>query len=159
RERGQPVGLEEPPRLAGRDVQLVQAVRDVGVVVEVAGSLRNAVPPRPVEASVPGRERAEEEGAEGARGVDPVGTLEAAAARGERGEREAVAGGARLVVARGLRALLAELEQPGPGRGVELAAEDEAAVLELLEQLVGRALARRPGEGEPLHAVGVGILG
>ena len=41
---------------------------------------------------------------------------------------------------------------------VELAAQDEAAVLERLEQLLGRALARRPGERQPLDAVGVGVL-
>ena len=41
---------------------------------------------------------------------------------------------------------------------VELAAQHEAAVLERLEQLLGRALAGRPGEGQPLDAVGVGVL-
>ena len=61
RERREPVRLAQPARLAGRDVQLEQAVGDVGVVLEVARALRDAVAPRAVQAAVRRRERAEQE--------------------------------------------------------------------------------------------------
>ncbi len=48
--------------------------------------------------------------------------------------------------------------QPLAGLLVELAAQDEAAVLERLEQFLRRAFARRPGERQPLDTVGVGVL-
>ena len=113
REEREPARLLEPARLAGRDVQLVEPVRDVGVVVEEAGVLGDAVAVRAVEAALGRRERAEQELAEASRRVEPVVALEARAGLGERGEREAVPGGDRLVVAQRLRPLLAPLEQLG----------------------------------------------
>ena len=52
----------------------------------------------------------------------------------------------------------ADLEQPRAQLLVQLAAEHEAPVLERLEQLLGRALPRRPRVGQPLDALGVGVL-
>jgi hypothetical protein len=46
RER-EPPSLEQPAQVAGRDVQLVQPVRDVRVVLEVRGVLRATVAQRP----------------------------------------------------------------------------------------------------------------
>ena len=159
REQREPPRLLEPAQLAGRDVQLVEAVRDVGVVVEEA---------RPARASARGgcgrgarstRHRPEQELAERARLVDPVRRARAAArprpappARG-RSTRRSPCRRAPAAAAR-----RATAEQPRPRLRVERAAQDEAAVLERLEQLLGRALARRPGVGQPLDAVGVGVL-
>ncbi len=49
REPRNPVRLLEPAQLARRDVQLVEAVRDVRVVVEESGSLCEPVAPGPVQ--------------------------------------------------------------------------------------------------------------
>src|SRR5262249_2549354 len=68
----------QPAHLARRDVQLVEPVRDVGVVLEVPGPLRDAVPPRAVEPSLGCRERPEQELAEPPAGVEPVVALEQA---------------------------------------------------------------------------------
>ena len=53
---------------------------------------------------------------------------------------------------------LAERVQPLARLLVELAAQDEAAVLERLQQFLRRAFARRPRERQPLDTVGVGVL-
>ena len=53
-EEREPAGLLEPPELAGRDVQLVEAVRDVRVVVEEARAGRAARAKAPVQAAVLG---------------------------------------------------------------------------------------------------------
>ena len=135
REPREAVRLLEPAQLAGRDVQLEQAVRDVRVVVEVARSARAPVAAAAPQAAVLAGERAEQELAEAARRVDPVGPLEPPAGLGERGEREPVPGRDRLVVAQRLRPLLALLEEPGTRLGVDVAADDRAAVLERLQQL------------------------
>ena len=58
REQRESARLLEPAQLAGRDVQLVEAVRDVRVVVEEAGSAHTAVAQAAVEAAAIVRERA-----------------------------------------------------------------------------------------------------
>ena len=158
REERKPARLLEPARLARRDVQLVQPVRDVGVVVEEAGVLRDAVAVGAVEAALGRRQRPEQELAEPPRRVEPVVALQAASGLGERGEREPVPGGDRLVVAQRLRPLLAPLEQLALQLRRQLAAQDEPSVLERLEELLRHALLGRPREREPLDAVGVRVL-
>ena len=66
-EPGQAVRFLEPARLAGGDVELVEAVGDVGVVLEKAGVLGPALPEGSVEAAFLVREGPEEELAEGVR--------------------------------------------------------------------------------------------
>ena len=61
REQCEPARLVEPAQLAGRDVQLVETVRDVGVVLEEARVLGDAVAVRAVEPAVGRRQRAEQE--------------------------------------------------------------------------------------------------
>src|SRR5262249_59430984 len=95
-ETREPQRLLEPAHLARGDVQLVEAVRDIGVVLEEAGGLRDAVAIRAEEPSLVRRERSEQELAEAARRGDPVVTAEAPTGLRERGEREAVPGGDRL---------------------------------------------------------------
>src|SRR5207247_10004998 len=84
------VRLLQPAELAGREVQLVEPVREVGVVLEVARPLRDAVPPRAMEAAVRRRERSEQELAEPARRVEPIRALEDPRALGEGGKRQSV---------------------------------------------------------------------
>ena len=103
-EEREPMGLEEPAHVAGRDVELDEAVCDVRVVVQEAEAAHAAVASRAEEPAVLRRERAEQELAEIARRVEPVVALEPVAGLGERREREAVPGGERLVVAERLRA-------------------------------------------------------
>src|SRR2546423_15699868 len=71
REAGQPVRLLEPAQLSGRDMELVEPVRDVGVVLEVPGNARPAGTPAAKETSVVTRERAEQEVREPPRCVEP----------------------------------------------------------------------------------------
>ena len=158
REAGQSVRLLEPAQLARGDVQLEQAVRNVGVVLEVAGSLGPAGAERPVQPAFGGGERAEQELAERAGRVEVVGALEAAARLRQRREREPVPGRDRLVVPVGLRPLLAQLEEPAALLVGQCAADDETAVLERVQELLGHALLGRPREGQPLDPVGVRVL-
>ena len=51
-EPGKAPRLLQPAQVAGRDVQLVEPVGDVGVVLEEAGDARLAVPPCPEKPSV-----------------------------------------------------------------------------------------------------------
>ena len=90
REPREPVRLLEPAQLAGRDVQLEQPVRDVGVVLEVARSLGDAVAPGAVQPALGRRERPEQELRQAPGGLDPVRPVESAAALGQRREREPV---------------------------------------------------------------------
>ena len=150
--------LAEPAQIAGRDVQLEQSVSGVGVVGEVPRPFRDAVAPGAVQPAVAVRERTEQEVAEPRRGREPVRPADRAGARGERCEHQAVPRRDRLVVTQRLRPLLPNREEPLPRLVVELAADDEPPMLERLEQLVGRALVRRPGEREALDPVRVGIL-
>src|SRR6202043_3347774 len=86
REPGKPVRLLEPAQLAGRGVQLEQAVGGVCVILEVAAALRDTVAPGAVKPPVAGRKRAEQERAERPARRDPVGAVEHAAAFGEGGK-------------------------------------------------------------------------
>src|SRR5207248_4027373 len=71
RAQSQPPRLSQPAQLARRDVQLVQAMRDVGVVVEVGGVLRAA-------ASQRSPERLDREhGSKLARNFEKIGAIEA----------------------------------------------------------------------------------
>src|SRR5579884_3664238 len=164
-EERQPPRLEEPARLAGGDVQLVQAVGDVRVVVEVAGALGLAAAPGAVQPAPVGAQRPEQEGRQPGRHLEPVGPPELPSRLGEGGEQQAVPGGDRLVVPARLRPPGARLEQPLPLLCGQLAAQDGAAVLERLQQLLparpeGRLqLLRGPGIGQALDALGVRVLG
>ena len=110
REQREPARLVQPAEVAGCDVELVEPVRDVRVVLEVAGALRDAVAPGAVEPLAVG-ERAEQELAERARRVEVVGAVEPPPRLRERREHQPVPGSDRLVVALRLRALLARGEQ------------------------------------------------
>ena len=112
-----------------------------------------ATPPRHVRCRRPSPSRAARAGTPRA----PIAGSTRPALR-ERGEHEPVPRRDRLVVARGFGRCSRSVEQPSARRLVELAAEDEAAVLERLQQLLRRAFARRPGERQPLDAVRVGVL-
>src|SRR5262249_34096888 len=138
-----PAGLLEPAQLAGRDVELVEPVRDVRVVLQVprhGGAAGAEAAPQP---AVAVRERAEQELAEPARRLEPVRPLEPPGRLREPREREPVPGRDRLVVEPRLRALLAHREEPLPILGREVAAEDEAAVLERLQKVGARRSERR----------------
>src|SRR5215203_546561 len=94
-------------------MELVQAVRHVCVVLEVARALglagaEGAAQPTSL------RERAEDERGEPRRRLDEVLAVEPAPGFGQRREREPVPRCDRLVVAGGLRAQLARLEQLSP---------------------------------------------
>src|SRR5205085_8135234 len=132
-------------------VELVEPVRDGRVVVEVAGALRPPVAIRAMEAPLAVRERAEQEAGRVDGRCEEVGPLEAPSRFGQGRDGHAVPGRDRLVVAERLRTPLAQLEEAGARLVVELSAEDVAAALERLQELLRRPLARRPGEGEPLH--------
>src|SRR5262249_50072449 len=131
----EPVRLLEEAQLAARDVQLVQAVRDVRVVVEEAAPGGRARAPAAAQAPVLVAQRAEQEVGQTAGRLEEVAALEAAAGLRQRGEREAVPRRDHLVVAPGLRTALADLEQPHARLLVELAADDRAAVLERLQEV------------------------
>ena len=133
-------------------MQLVEAVRDVRIVLEVGGILRAAVAERPPE-RVDG-ERLPELG----RGGEKVGAVEAPRPLREGREREPVPGRDDLVVEGRLRPVAANLEQPGARVVVQLAADDRPAVLERLQEPRRRALLDRPRVREPLDAVGVRVL-
>ena len=98
------VAPPQPAQLAGRDVELEQAVRRVCVVVEEALAAHPALAPRTREPAVVPRERAEQE-LPRARQPQPVGPLEPPARLGQRRQGEAVPRGEHLVVEAGLRPL------------------------------------------------------
>src|SRR3989442_1519628 len=106
REPREPVRLLEPAQLAGRDVQLVEPVRDVRVVLEVARALRLALTPRPVEPPVLTRERPEQELGQPASRDEQVVPAEPPRGLRQRRQREPVPGRDRLVVEERLRPLL-----------------------------------------------------
>src|SRR6185503_12124701 len=130
---GDPARLEQPAYVAGRDVELDETVRDVRVIVEEAAAADPAVADAPQHAAVLAAERPEKEVAQPHGGLEPVVPLEAPGRLGERREREAIPRGDRLVVAKRLRSLRAQVEQARLGRSVEVTAHDRAAVLERLE--------------------------
>src|SRR2546421_536024 len=76
--------VPQPAQVTGRDVQLVEAVRDVRVVLEVRRILRAAVAQRPPERI--GREQRSQLAGDG----EQVGALETTCSLRERGEREPV---------------------------------------------------------------------
>ena len=143
-------------------MELEQAVRDVGVVVEEAAAADATVADAAQHAAVLAAQRPEQEAAELHGGVEPVASVEPPRGLRERREREAVPRCDRLVVAEGLGPLGAQREQPLLRRSVEIAAHDRAAVLERLEQRLIEPeflpLRGRPGVRQPLDAVGVGVL-
>src|SRR5581483_4228821 len=98
---------------------------------------RDAVAPGPVEPPFGRRERAEQELGEARRRVPP-------SALRERRQHQPVPRRDRLVVAERLGTPRADREQTLARGVVELSAEDESSVLEVLEQRLGRALAWRP---------------
>ena len=136
RDQREPVRLEQPAKLAGRDMQLEQAVRDVCVVVQVPAATCPSVTARAQEPSVL-RKRPEQELANAAGNLEPVFAFEAVRGLGDRRQREPVPRCEGFVVAEGLRAGRTLGEQALSERRVELPAHDEAAMLEGLEQLVG----------------------
>ena len=158
-EAGKATRLFEPAKLARGDVQLEQAVRDVRVVLEVAGPLRLAGAEGPVQSAFAGRERPEQELAELAGRSEVVGALEPAARLGKRREGEPVPGRDRLVVPGGLHPLLAHVEEPAALLVRQHSTNDEPSVLERVQQLLGHAFLGRPREGQPLDAVCVRVLG
>ena len=81
RDQGEPACLEQPPKLAGRGMQLEETVGDVGVVVEEAGPAGAAVAGGAQELPVLRRQRPEQEFSEPARSVEPVGRAPRARAR------------------------------------------------------------------------------
>src|SRR3954469_19441457 len=132
-EERQPPRLLQPPQLACRDVQLVEPVRDVGVVLEKRVRVRASCTPRSKQLPVRLGQGAEQELAEPSRCDDDVVALETASRLRECSEREPVPRREHLVVACRLRPLLPQSEQPLPCLAVELAADDEPAVLERLQ--------------------------
>ena len=138
--------------LAGRDVQLVETVRDVRVVVEKGGVLGVPVAHGPPERA--GREQRPELD----RRVEEVTALEPARTLRERRERKPVPGRDDLVVEPGLRPTGANGEQLGPRLLVEPAAQNRTSLLERLEQVGGRFLPFGPGVRQPLDTVRVGVL-
>src|SRR6476659_6657454 len=108
------VRLLEPAQLAGRDVQLVEPIGDVGVVLQVTGIAGLPGPPAAMQAAVLIRKHPEQELSQLPAGLDELRAIEPAARLRERRQREAVPGGDRLVVAERLRSPLADLEQPPP---------------------------------------------
>ena len=157
REQREAARLFKPAQLAGGDMKLVEAVRNVRVVVEVPGAGGTAVAVAPTQTA-----RLSKAARAGSRRVrvpvDPVGTIQATSRLGERGERKAVPRGDRLVVQPGLRSDVPGIEQAFAQLRVELATDDRAAVLERLQELRrGRPL-RRPRVRQSLDAVGVSVL-
>src|SRR2546429_3151140 len=155
-EEREPARLLEPAQLTCRHVQLVKAVRDVGVVVEHAGVTRSAPTPRALQATVAVREGAQQEFRAGPGGGDEIAAFEPPSRLGERSHRQPVPGSNGLVVAQRLRSLLALGEQPCPRLLVEVAAQDEAAALEWPQQLGRYLVLLGPRVREPFHAGGVG---
>src|SRR5262249_27981283 len=144
--------LVQPARIAGRDVKLVEAVRDVCVVLEVARPFCDAVTPGSME-SLAVRKRTKQELRERSRRVEPLRALEHPARLGERGEHQAVPGSDRLVVTERPRPFVSLLQQRDTFLFGEEAADDESTVLERLQQVGARDLVRSPGERESFDAV------
>ena len=158
REQREAARLLEPAQLAGGDVQLVEAVRDVRVVVEVAGAGRPALAVAAPQAALV-RQRAEQELREPAAVVSQSSRSRRLAASASAASASPFHDAIALSSSPGCGRVAALLEQPRAQLGIELAADDRATVLERLEQLRGHALLGRPRVREPLDAVGVGVLG
>ena len=113
-------------------MQLVEAVGHVRVVLEHARVLCLAGAPAAEQAPFGSGERPEEELRKSTRSFEIVGSFEAAARLCERRQRKPVPRSDRLVVAERLPPQLTLLEEPRPGLAIEVAANDEATVLERL---------------------------
>ena len=137
-------------------------MRDVRVVVEEARAAHPPVADAPEDAAVVGAQRPEQELAERPRASSQSSRSSRRAASESAARARPFQDGDRLVVAKRLRPLRADGEEPRLRLRVELAADDRAAVLERLEQRRVEAeplpFGRRPGVREPLDAVGVGVL-
>src|SRR5581483_5058581 len=131
-EQRQPARFLEPAGLSRRDVELVEAVRDVRVVVEVADAGGASCSIRAKEPAV-GGERPEQELREAPSRVEPLCAVEPPPGLGQRRERQAVPRRDRLVVPSGLRPRRADCEEPLARLRADLAADDRAPVLERLE--------------------------
>ena len=114
---GDPARLEQPAHVAGRDVELDEAVGDVRVVVEEAAAADPAVADAAQHAAVLAAERPEKEVAEPHGGLEQVVPLDAPGRLGERRESEAVPGRDRLVVAKRLRPLESADRAGAPSSG------------------------------------------
>ena len=159
REQCEPPRLLEPAQLAGRDVQLVEPVRDVGVVVEEAGTARLPVAPGCGRAARP----AEIGPSRNSPSARPPSTQSVRSSRRARlGQRRRARGRSRRrsPCRRGPAAGGCARISSSRARvaGSSSPRRIEAAVLERLEQLLGRALAARPRVRQPLDAVGVRVL-
>ena len=153
REQREAVRLAQPARVAGRDVQLDQAVGDVGVVLEVAGSLRDAVAPRAVQAAVRRRERPEQELARARRPASTPAGLR------ERGQHQPVPRRDRLVVARAASA--AARAASNSRARVASSSSPRSTKRPSSNGCSSSSGAPSPGaqrERQPLDAVGVGVL-
>ena len=145
REPREPVRLLEPAQLAGRGMQLEQPVRDVGVVLEEPGALRDAVAPGAVQPPLRRRERPEQELAERARPrrstpARPSTRPHSASAASV----EPVPGRDRLVVARAASAAARAARRAAAACASSSSpAQDEAAALERVQQLVRELRLRR----------------
>src|SRR5258705_8404101 len=153
-----PARLLEPLQLSCRNVQLVETVRHVCVVLEHACVLRLAGAPAAEEPPIRGRELTEEELCESASSFEIVTSFEATARLRQRGQRKSVPRSDRLVVAEWLRPQLALREEPCTGLGIELAANDEATMLERLQELARNVVCFGPRVRQSLDAVRVGVL-
>src|SRR6185437_2622923 len=149
----EPPRFFEPAQLSACDVELVQAVRNVGVILEHARMLRLTCTPAAVETALLSGKRSEQELAKRAGRVEVVVTPEPSPGLGESREREAVPGSDRLVVTQRLPAKFPLLEQPRAQLGVEGTADDETSVLERVQQLLRDVVLLRPCVGEPFDAV------
>src|SRR6266540_5540680 len=153
-----PARLLEPPQLSCRNVQLVEAVGHVCVILEHTCVLRLARAPAAEKPPFRGRERAEEELRESTSSFEIVGSIAASARLRKRGQRKPVPRCDRLVVAERLRPQLTLVEEPCTGLGIELSTNDEATVLERLQELPRNVVGFGPRVRQPLDAVGVGVL-
>ena len=139
-------------------MQLVKAVGHVRVVLEHAGVLRFARAPAAEQASLRVRERAEKERRERTGGFEVVGSFESASGLGQGCQRKPVPRRDRLVVTERLRPQLALFEESCASVTIEVAANDEAPVLERLQELVWNVVVLRPRVRQAFYTVGVCIL-
>ena len=103
--------LLEPAKLAGGEVELEVAVRDIRVVLEIPVDLRLAVPVAPEEPPFGIGHPLSQEERQPVCDLEVVGAGEHAACLGERRQGEAVPGGDGLVVSQRLRPSHPSLEQ------------------------------------------------
>ena len=154
----EPVRLLEPAQLAGRDVQLVEAVGDVRVVLEEAGVLRLARTVGAEEAPILGGERPEQELAE----------RRAASIQSARSSRRPAS--ASAASASPFHDAIALSSRAGFGRRSRSSKRRDRRSSGTSPRMIerpcsngcrssaGTPSASRPREGQPLDAVRVGVL-